>query len=74
MAVPTEFFQLAASVFDENMKTHAAILGVAFYLDQVGDSWVFGVETLDGKHHADLWLYTKSQLPTWAELALSKKR
>jgi len=68
VAVPTEFFQLVSTVFSEEVRLHAAIVGADFYLDQdvASNRWVFGLETLDGKHHIDLWPYIPSQLPPWA--------
>jgi|PlaIllAssembly_1097288.scaffolds.fasta_scaffold01458_14 hypothetical protein len=71
--VPTEFFQLLDTIFPGEERTHAAVHGVQFYLDQAVSGWVFGCETADAELSRDLWLYTQSRLPPWAELALSKK-
>lgn len=73
VVVPTEFFQLIDVLFPGEERAHAATYGLQFYLDQVKSEWVFGVETVDGQHNRDLWWYTESRLPPWAELALSNK-
>lgn len=71
--IPTEFFQLLPIAFPREALTHAALVGVSLYLDEIDDAWVMGAETLDGKHFIDLWPYTTARLPVWATLALAVK-
>jgi hypothetical protein len=71
--VPTELFQILGAVFTKIEYGVAYREGVHFYLDeQTKDHWIFGFETCDSSIHRDLWFYTKSTLPKWAELVISK--
>lgn len=74
VAVPTEFFQLLPLIFKEPDRTHAAVTGTEFYLDEDERFWVFGIESVDGKVAADLWPYIQSKTPPWVDLALRRRR
>lgn len=70
IVIPSEFFQLLELAFTGVEKSHAAAVGTYFYMDEVDNHWVFGIETMDAKFHTDLWPYIKSRVPPWVDLAL----
>ena len=41
---------------------------IGFYLEQVGQQWVFGVDVLDNDWSSDLITYRRHELPYWATM------
>lgn len=70
VVVPSEFFQFADAILPAEKQTQASELGIQFYCDDLGGGrWVFGF--CFGEETYDLWLYTKSTMPHWFDLARS---
>ena len=68
VVIPTEFFQFTEAILSDDQKAQAAGLGIQFYCDDLGGGrWVFGF--CFGQETYDLWLYTKSTMPVWFDLA-----
>lgn len=68
VVVPTEFFQLMDTLLTGDLKASAHTLGIQFFCDDLGGGrWLFGF--CFGDESYDLWLYTKSTMPPWFNLA-----
>lgn len=67
VVVPAELFPLLDAVLTDAQKEVAQREKCSFYLDQFSNgSWLFGL-AIGLDDHLDLWSYTKSTVPAWAE-------
>ncbi len=66
VSVPAALLTLLDTLIPKSTRENLKENPVLLYLEQVGERWFFGYEVA-GEEPVDLWYYTKSTLPVWAE-------